>query len=43
MVSGPMSRSVEDLVVFLETVVGPQAVGLGAKVAATDIRNLKIW
>lgn len=43
LVAGPLCRSVGDLVMFLETVVGSRAEGLAAKVAATDIRNLKIW
>ncbi|XP_045133069.1 fatty-acid amide hydrolase 2-like isoform X2 [Portunus trituberculatus] len=41
-VTGPMCRSVGDLVVFLET-VSPSAAGLAAKVANTDIGALKIW
>lgn len=43
LVAGPLCRSVGDLVMFLETVVGSRAESLAAKVASTDIRNLKIW
>lgn len=41
-VTGPLGRSVGDLVMFLES-VAPEAAGLAAKVANTDVGSIKIW